>query len=114
MHQSTAYIAGRFFNATRFACHSPRSCAAKLRALRIVPPVVEQVAADAELFGDLSDGLASAQEIDGLCFELGGYRLRAARFMDFRFCRFLVQKSRAPHSDRFRCGGRGSNFLAGS
>ena len=51
------------------------SSAAELGALRIVPPVVEKVAADAEFFGDLGDGFAGAQQFDGLCFELGGVSL---------------------------------------
>ena len=56
------------------ACGS-RSCAAELRALRGVPPAIEQVAADAEFFGDLGDRLASAQKLNGLRFELGGVSL---------------------------------------
>jgi hypothetical protein len=36
---------------------------------------VEQVAADAEFFGDLGDGLAGVGEFDGLGLELGGVAL---------------------------------------
>lgn len=41
---------------------------------------MKQVAADAEFFGDLGDGLAGAGEFDGLGFELGGVALALLGF----------------------------------
>ena len=52
-----------------------RSSAADLRSLRVLLPFVEQIAADAEFFGDLGDGLAGSDEFNGLGFELGGVTL---------------------------------------
>jgi hypothetical protein len=40
-----------------------------------VPPAIEQVATNAEFFGDLGNRFASAQKLNGLRFELGGVSL---------------------------------------
>ena len=38
-------------------------------------PAIEQIAADAEFFGDLGNRFASAQKFNGLRLELGGVSL---------------------------------------
>ena len=53
------------------AAYGSRSCAAALRLLRFEPPVVEEVAAQAEFLRELSDGLPAHHQRYSLRFELG-------------------------------------------
>ena len=55
--------------------HSAQGAQLGSAGVRAVPPAIEQIAADAELFGDLGNRLASAQKFNGLRFELGGISL---------------------------------------
>jgi hypothetical protein len=50
-------------------------------------PVVEQIAADAELLSNLADGLAGGEEFECLGFELGGV---AFSWLGFHRLLFLV------------------------
>ena len=43
--------------------------------LRALPPLVEQCAADAEFLGNLRDGFAGLEQLNGLGLELGGVSL---------------------------------------